>query len=424
MFRAMYFTFAFLLCSLLSVPLCAADATGNRLIGNVMSAGALPHYTAVVDKKLKKIYILEISGDTERLLESADVMLGRAEGSKLALHDGKTPEGVYYIISHITQKELLARYGNWGKMYGIAAYPTNYPNPIDRIMQRTGGGIWLHGFNPDERDKPITQGCVALLDEDLARIQKYVYIGMPIVIIDDAQMMTSAEYKATREKHLSELNRFIAAWNSADYDTFKGYVHPQYSSYSGWNAQSYLDKKRQLMAQYPNKLVKLDNVNIYRQNATTLVYDFNQFYCADNMITYGHKKFYLVYDNGSEKLISEEMRMLSATEHIKAGVDAFLADWLKVWTSADIDKYMAFYDMRFPRRAAWEESKRDLFSKSGKIAVNISDVSHQVLGGNAIIIRFKQDYISDINADKGMKTLVITGCPGSFKIKSEDWRAR
>ena len=66
-------------------------------------------------------------------------------------------------------------------LYGNIAYSLNYPNPIDRINGKTGGGIWLHGrgktFVP--RD---TRGCVALKVPDMRDVAGEALYGTPVVI--------------------------------------------------------------------------------------------------------------------------------------------------------------------------------------------------------------------------------------------------
>ncbi|MDR2884912.1 MAG: L,D-transpeptidase family protein [Deferribacteraceae bacterium] len=392
----------------------------ERYIGNVMADGSAPHYTLVVEKSPKKLYLLKIDGDNQTLLDNFTVLTGEFDGNKMIEGDKKTPEGIYYITEYMDAPTMRRKFGSYASTYGTGAYPVNYPNPIDRILKKTGYGIWVHGLDP-ERHKPATEGCVGMQNVDLDQIKPNLSIGMPVVIIDNASFMNKEAYAKQRNAHLDELNKFIEAWSYGSYDIFSSYVHPKYSSYSGKSAKAYLDKKKQLMGLYPDKQISVDNINVYRQNNDTLVYDFDQLYCAPNLVSYGNKRIYLVNDNGTNKVISEEMRSIPVRSKLDPSISAFLSSWKLAWESKDIKGYIDFYSPKFANRAAWQEDKEKIFAAAGKIDVKISDIKWAQKGGNNFTISFTQKYSSDKNSDLGIKTLEVEGCPGAYKIKSERW---
>lgn len=109
------------------------------------------------------------------------VISGKAKGDKQRRGDLKTPEGTYFFVESIDGKKLPAR-------YGVLAVVTDYPNPIDRLVEKTGSGIWLHGTDdPPRLKRPRdSKGCVVALDDDVLRIINYIEIGRtPIIIIED-----------------------------------------------------------------------------------------------------------------------------------------------------------------------------------------------------------------------------------------------
>ena len=91
--------------------------------------------------------------------------------------DLRTPEGVYFVGHRINRKL------DWD-LYGNLAYSLNYPNPVDRIMGKTGGGIWIHGRGKEFLPRD-TRGCVALKVPDMRDMASRIAYGMPVVIASD-----------------------------------------------------------------------------------------------------------------------------------------------------------------------------------------------------------------------------------------------
>jgi hypothetical protein len=102
---------------------------------------------------------------------------GRAEGDKQVQGDLKTPEGIYFITRKVNQKLDFME-------YGPHAFALNYPNPVDRLRGKTGGGIWLHS-----KGQPIkgiqTRGCVAVEQEDITALVPDLPAGTPVLIAQD-----------------------------------------------------------------------------------------------------------------------------------------------------------------------------------------------------------------------------------------------
>lgn len=399
-------------------------AEENVFIGNVMSKGVEPRKVVFVDKGTKTLYLLEMNGSSQTLLQKIPVLTGLVDGSKQVRGDEKTPEGVYYITSYKSPESMQKAFGAYAATYGTGAFPLNYPNAVDRIMKRTGSGIWLHGLNPD-RHKPATEGCVAMDNGYLDGLKPYLSIGGAVVIVDNATFLNEAEYSEYSEKSMRALDSFIEAWGYGDFETFKKQIHPDYSSYSASTAKAYLSKKESLMKSYPNRYISTDNVSIYKQNNELLVYDFNQFYCADNLVSYGNKKIYLLPDEeGDYKVISEEMSAASPKHILDKSVNEFLSQWLSVWSSKDINGYLSYYDDAFPALGAWKTRKAALFDTEDIFEIEALNISWEQAGANKIKVTFVQKYKAGAYSDEGIKTMLIKGCPGSYKIISEDWRAR
>ena len=65
-------------------------------------------------------------------------------------------------------------------LYGIGAFPLNYPNELDQHQGKTGYGIWLHGTDKSYYSRPPldSEGCVVLTNLDLDAVKPYIKIGV------------------------------------------------------------------------------------------------------------------------------------------------------------------------------------------------------------------------------------------------------
>ena len=134
-----------------------------------------PSRMVAVDKTAQTLIMLERLSPL-REIGRFPCTTGQADGDKLVEGDLRTPEGVYFV-GHRIKRKL-----EWG-LYGDIAYELNYPNPVDRIKGKTGGGIWIHGRGKEfvPRD---TQGCVALKVPDMRDVAREIAYGTPVVIAD------------------------------------------------------------------------------------------------------------------------------------------------------------------------------------------------------------------------------------------------
>ena len=113
------------------------------------------------------------------VLKSYDVRLGNQPvGAKRFEGDGRTPEGQYIIDRRIPNSSFYLSLG------------VNYPSRSDLAYARRhgkspGGNICLHGQPNGHKGVKAddwTIGCVALANDDMEEIYKYVPIGTQIRI--------------------------------------------------------------------------------------------------------------------------------------------------------------------------------------------------------------------------------------------------
>jgi len=133
----------------------------------------------VVFKGLRELRVYRRGG----LVKRYAVSLGSApEGRKVKEGDRKTPEG-HYTINDKNDRST------YHKNLGIS-----YPNRQDRLRAQrngvsAGSEVKLHGLPNDMRYKPEeylnsdwTWGCIALSNEEIDELYRFVAVGTPIVI--------------------------------------------------------------------------------------------------------------------------------------------------------------------------------------------------------------------------------------------------
>ncbi len=130
------------------------------------------------------------------------ITMGRAGAGKEREGDLKTPVGVYQINGYIPGGQLHAR-------YGAGALTTNYPNSLDRFLNRTGYGIWLHGTEPGwiNRGPRASEGCLTLSNPDFEQllIQLGSHQNIPVVIDDAPRWIKTQDLHQAKDKVLASI---------------------------------------------------------------------------------------------------------------------------------------------------------------------------------------------------------------------------
>lgn len=148
----------------------------------------------IVDAQKSRLYLLaqRDDGNGRRQLKvvfDAYVAIGNQGMGKWREGDAKTPTGLYFIQKHLTEPMLP-------DLYGSGALTLDYPNPLDKLRNRTGSGIWLHGSPSKQYARPptSTDGCVVLSNDDMVRL---VQLGMqadtPVIIAEQLRWVSTSQ---------------------------------------------------------------------------------------------------------------------------------------------------------------------------------------------------------------------------------------
>ncbi|MDR1049954.1 MAG: nuclear transport factor 2 family protein [Deltaproteobacteria bacterium] len=288
--------------ALVCPPAASRAAETDPILPNaIVDPGGKAGLILVVDKarQLLMIYRHDEGGAVwlEKVLPCST---GMVPGDKLVRGDKKTPEGFYIFRQKLLPSELP-------DIYGILAYPMDYPNFWDRKTGRGGDGIWTHGVN-----KPLvdydSNGCIELLNHDLAGLEDEIFLqDTPVLVYDE---LTFANSDLLREE-ARDIAAFVEAWRASwadeDLAAYRGFYDPSlfYNtdelSYQGW-----MDRKARVAAGYDKIEIGVSGLRVFRHR-DTVVASFIQDYKGDSRFhTVGSKRLYLRGGIGGWRIVAEE----------------------------------------------------------------------------------------------------------------------
>lgn len=254
-------------------------------------------HALIVNKSEQQLTVWTIRDGVPSLVETFPCSTGERDGDKWIRGDMKTPEGVYFFCSVIDGKTLPPKYGLW-------AFTTDYPNFVDRRRGKSGDGIWLHGRDKPLGSKPDSNGCVALENQDLARVSKYIRLqGTPLIVLDKMRKASRSEILEEERQVRDFIEGWRQSWEAGDLEAYMGRYSRNFQS--AWlDYDSWKEKKRQLYQRYKKIRVKLGPPYLYKQNGMVTAI-FTQEYASDQYKSSGIKILYLIRDP-SYKIYAED----------------------------------------------------------------------------------------------------------------------
>ena len=185
----------------------------NLLPSRLLLPGRDTHYLIYVDLPESRLYVYRHHKGRLVHLHNYYVTIGKNGIGKQIEGDRKTPVGVYRITSFIPDAELPPR-------YGPGALPIDNPNSIDRMTQRTGYGIWLHGTEPGyvNRGPYASDGCVTLSNHEFEHLREITGNATDIpVILDHAPVwLTRKDLPKRRANAIAAVQQWHSSWLRID----------------------------------------------------------------------------------------------------------------------------------------------------------------------------------------------------------------
>lgn len=276
-----------------------AQATKNAHI--LQTDPYFSHHVILVEKSTHRLFLYENDNGSPRLIRQFDVATGKSKGDKKVQGDRKTPEGIYFINNFLSDNFLLKKYGNYAKIYGIGAFPLNYPNVYDKLEKKTGGGIWLHSTDDDNRvsKKLDSRGCVVLKKDDLLRVSRFLDIHnkTPVIIVEKAYLQDKRSQLEEKSSILNFIISWQQAWKSQSlYPYISHYDSKKYRDRVHGSFAKFLRYKKQVFSKQDRPLISFSHHSIFVNDDYAIV-QMLQDYQSLKLKDTGKKTLYLQKDD-------------------------------------------------------------------------------------------------------------------------------
>ena len=380
-------------------------------------------YAVLVDKSEQKVFIYR-KDNPFTPVKSYVASTGENDGPKLKQNDRKTPEGIYFFTGSYVERDLAP-------IYGVRAFPIDYPNPIDQHEGKGGYGIWFHGLNKRLEPKD-TNGCIALDNHDIDDLASFIALNDTPVIISDRIKMIAPEEAEERARELEGVvERWRKAWEEKKIDDYMSFYNARFSS-DGKNRWQWRDYKSRLAKKYTQIKVEIKNLRLLKNDGVVLA-DFDQVYTSDRFTSIGRKRLYLQQNSKDWKITKEVFVPASGKQppppkrhrFSPQEVKDFLYVWRDAWEKEDLKTYLSCYASDFRTRGmdirAWKEHRKKLNKKYSSVKVDIHDLKIVEVSNTSASVSFTQRYQADEYKDVGIKKMIFQKKDNRWKIKEEEW---
>lgn len=415
-----------------------SETAGDPLLSSIIHLDSGVRAAVFVEKEKQLLHLYENRTKGLTRVSTVSCSTGEVPGRKMVSGDKKTPEGVYFFTREFLDRELTP-------VYGTRAFPIDYPNVVDRLENRTGSAIWLHGTNKIIRPRE-SNGCVALANADINSLADTIELNMTPVIIsesfgDEGKNMNSP----SAEVLFGFLDKWAYALRSGSYhDYLKFYSSSYLPDISWWTPWSRLRKSS--VFESGNLSISLGAVSLYRVENTILATFTQAIKVDEDQVDVGVRKLYLKDGEDGLVIVGDEFlsplgkgdplvsvaagfaKKLNAARAVKqrdAELFAFVGQWAEAWQSGDMGDYGNCYSGAFRSsgmdKGAWVSRKRWLSRKYKFIQVSLGQVKVEE-EGDAAAVSFVQDYRSSAYRAVGRKKLLLKLEDGEWKIYSETWK--
>ena len=234
---------------------------------------------------------------------SRPISIGKSGYGKEFEGDNRTPVGLYRVTSFLPDEELIDYYGN-------GAFPINYPNTYDRLKERTGYGIWLHGLPKGVEERPLldSEGCVIIDNTAFDWLREYLVEGQTRVLLGDQISWTSASQMSLLRSELeSAIEDWRSAWSAIDNEKYLSYYAEDFRS-SSLSLDQLIEYKNRIHRAKDWIEVEISDMNIiaYPGEVDLIVTEYYQTYRSSNFDAQGKKQiFWQRQADGSWKIIYE-----------------------------------------------------------------------------------------------------------------------
>ncbi|EDP4922945.1 murein L,D-transpeptidase [Campylobacter jejuni] len=251
--------------------------------------------------KILRVYSYE-DGKIRKDFEQKEIIIGLM-GDKKIEGDLKTPVGFY---------ELGRKFNPGDPYYGPFAFATTYPNLLDKVQGKTGGGIWIHGYPLDgsRLDEFKTRGCIALFNNNLEKFAQVVQDKKVFVMTEEKEKIRAKKDQIA--SLLADLFTWKLAWTNSDTNTYLSFYDEQeFKRFDKMKFEQFASMKKSIFSRKEDKKIKFSDINISPypnlENETMYRISFYEDYYTKNYQFRGDKILYVKIDSkGKMKILAEQ----------------------------------------------------------------------------------------------------------------------
>jgi murein L,D-transpeptidase YafK len=178
----------------------------------------------IADASTATLWRFANGGDDVQQIDRQYMSVGANGVGKQRAWDRKTPLGVYFVTGSLDTSKMHEK-------YGAAAFPLDYPNAWDRYNSRTGYGIWLHGVDRNDPERPPldTDGCLALSNEALLQLADRLRpLVTPVVVAREIDWVSSHSLRVRRNEFRAALETWRVSLQQEDLLTYLSLYHDDF----------------------------------------------------------------------------------------------------------------------------------------------------------------------------------------------------
>ncbi|ECO3655715.1 murein L,D-transpeptidase [Campylobacter jejuni] len=251
--------------------------------------------------KILRVYSYE-DGKIRKDFEQKEIITGLMDDKKIE-GDLKTPVGFY---------ELGRKFNPGDPYYGPFAFATTYPNLLDKVQGKTGGGIWIHGYPLDgsRLDEFKTRGCIALFNNNLEKFAQVVQDKKVFVMTEEKEKIRAKKDQIA--SLLADLFTWKLAWTNSDTNTYLSFYDEQeFKRFDKMKFEQFASMKKSIFSRKEDKKIKFSDINISPypnlENETMYRISFYEDYYTKNYQFRGDKILYVKIDSkGKMKILAEQ----------------------------------------------------------------------------------------------------------------------
>lgn len=242
-----------------------------------------------VDTNKSRLYLFEIRDHTLIKIFDEYASIGKNGSGKNFEGDKKTPLGVYTLGEKITQP--------LSDFYGEGAFPIDYPNVYDKLLNKTGHGIWIHGTPKDtySRAPKSSDGCIVISNENLNTLESILKNKQTKVILSKLSYDQYFNAENNIDKHnnfMSYFESWISNWTLKNYSEYIAFYDAN-AKYNSKAFEIWSSKKKKVFENTNDIQIAIDNLTIidYPEEEEHVKYvEFTQTYNSDLLKQTSQKK--------------------------------------------------------------------------------------------------------------------------------------